>query len=234
MHYLRLLGLSATLSFALVWVWVAMMPIAFMDAEYPSWRAKELMLDRCNLGEAIILGDSRAAADILPGRLPVHAVSLAVGGGEAIEAFAALTRALACRTPPRLVIISLDPAHFTRPDLFWDRSVRFGFLSAPDITSLREASRQTGDDSVYEQHHSNGLPSLLRDWLYEIRFPPLYFSSLVHGGGFLRWARNQQTLDATFVRTGALLFWHPARVGRGRRRWPNGYFPSLAYTGLLL
>ncbi len=68
MHYLRLFGLSAGLSFALLWGWVAAMPMAFMDAEYASWRAKLVMLDRCDLGEAIILGDSRAAADIIPTR----------------------------------------------------------------------------------------------------------------------------------------------------------------------
>ena len=49
------------------------------------------MLDRCDIGEAIILGDSRAAAGILPDRLPFKATNLAVGGGEAIEAYAALT-----------------------------------------------------------------------------------------------------------------------------------------------
>ena len=68
MRYLRLFGLSAGLSFALLWGWVAAMPMAFMDAEYASWRAKLVMLDRCDLGEAIILGDSRAAADIIPTR----------------------------------------------------------------------------------------------------------------------------------------------------------------------
>jgi hypothetical protein len=206
MRYLRLLGLSAILSFALVWVWVATMPMAFMDQEYPSWRAKELMLERCDLGEAIILGDSRAAADILPGRLPLPVVNLAVGGGEAIEALAALTRALTCHTPPRLVIISLDPGHFMRPDLFWERSVRYGFVSGSDIAELRDASRQTGDASVYQSHRADGLPSMLRDWLYEARFPPLYFSSLTRGGGLLRWARNQRTLAATLSARGQYYF----------------------------
>ena len=159
------------------------MPMAFMDPEYPSWRAKQILLDRCDLGEAIILGNSRAAADILPERLPFRVTNLAVGGGEAIEALAALTRALDCPSPPELVIISLDPGHFVRPDLFWERSVRYGFVSAADIADLRQASRETGDSSVYEARHAEGLPTGLRDWLYRIRFPPLYFASLAHGVG---------------------------------------------------
>jgi len=201
MVYLRLLGLSAAVSFGLVWAWVVAMPMAFMDAEYPSWRAKRIMLDRCDLGEAIILGDSRAAAGILPDRLPFSATNLAVGGGEAIEAYAALARALACPSAPQRVIISFDPGHFTRPDLFWERSVRFGFVSAADIEGLRDASRRIGDMSLYEAHHTDGLPLALRDTLFRVRFPSLYFASLVHGGGFLRWSRNQTILkDATAAR----------------------------------
>ncbi|MDR3530960.1 MAG: hypothetical protein P4L90_10460 [Rhodopila sp.] len=206
MRYLQLLALSAILSFILVWAWVATMPMAFMDPEYPSWRAKQVLLDRCDLGEAIVLGDSRAAADILPDRLPFRATDLAVGGGEAIEALVALTRALACPVPPRLVILSLDPGHFTRPDLFWERSVRFGFLSAPDVAALRAASRQIGDMSVYEAHHTDGLPTALRDWLYQIRFPAFYFSNLAHGGGFLRWTGNQRTLAETLAARGHYYF----------------------------
>jgi hypothetical protein len=116
------------------------MPMAFMDPEYPSWRAKEVLLDRCDLGDGLILGDSRAAADILPERMPFRMTNLAVGGGEAIEALAALTRVLQCPSLPKLVIISLDPGHFVYPDLFWERSVRYDFLSAADISNLRRRS----------------------------------------------------------------------------------------------
>jgi hypothetical protein len=206
MRYLRALALSATLSFALIWAWVLAMPMAFMDPEYPSWRAKEILLDRCDLGEGLVLGDSRAAADILPQRLPFPITNLAVGGGEAIEALAALTRVLQCPSLPKLVIISLDPGHFVRPDLFWERSVRYDFLSASDISNLRTASHAIGDPSVYEARHTDGLPSWLRDRLYRIHFPPLYFASLAHGGGFLRWKVNQQTLAETLDSRGHYYF----------------------------
>jgi hypothetical protein len=206
MRYLGLLAGSALFSFALVWGWAATMPMAFMDAEYPSWHAKQLLLQHCDPGDVIILGDSRAAADILPRRLPFRAKNLAVGGGETVEAYTALTRALACPAPPRRVIISFVPSHFVHADLFWGRSVRYGFFDAADIAGLREASRQIGDDSIYQAGHTDGVPAVVRDWLYLTRFPSLYFASLAHGGGFLRWSRNHLILDETLRERGHYYF----------------------------
>ena len=69
-----------------------------------------------------------------------------MGGGEAIEALSLLHRALACPSPPRLVIISLDPGHFSRPDMFWERSVRFGFVTDADIADV--AARRPGKPAI--------------------------------------------------------------------------------------
>ena len=205
-RYLSVLALSAAVTFAAAWGWIAAMPIAFLEPEYASWRAKQVMLDRCDLGEVVILGDSRAAADILPVRLPVRAANLAIGGGEAIEAVALLTRVVACPVPPRLVILSFDPGHFTHADLFWERSVRYGLLSATEIAGLRAASAATGDASVYEARHTDGVPSVLRDQLNLMRFPPYYFSGLAHGGGFMRWAGNERRLADTLASRGHYYF----------------------------
>jgi hypothetical protein len=206
MRYLRLLILSATVSFATIWLWIAAMPMAYMDIEYPSWRAKRLLLDRCELGETVILGDSRAASDILPLRLPFPATNLAIGGGEPIEAYGAMVRALRCPSPPKYVILSIVPTHFAYPDMFWDRTVRFGYFDPREIATLRDVSRESGDMSVYESGHDEGLPWPIRDRLYQMRFPSLYFASLVHGGGFLRWVRNRRMLNETLNARGQYYF----------------------------
>ena len=192
--------------FALVWLWIWAVPMAFLDPEYPSWRAKQDMLATCDFGDILILGDSRAASGIMPTRFPRRAANLAVGGGEAIEALSILNRAAACPVAPKLAILSLDAEHFTHPDLFWERTVRFGFVDGGDIALLRRVSHDLGDTSVYEIRHTDGLPSWLRDAMYRTRFPSLYFASLVKGGVFLRWPRNEASLRANLASRGQYFF----------------------------
>src|SRR5271167_2828086 len=100
-RYLLALGITAALTLAVFWLFVAAVPLAFLDPEYPYWLAKQELLRRCDLGTVLVVGDSRAAVDIVPARLGVTATNLAVGGGEAIEAYAALRRAMPCPDLPR-------------------------------------------------------------------------------------------------------------------------------------
>ena len=203
------LALSATFAvtaFGAVWLWVALAPLTFLDPEYPTWLAKENFLAHCDLGEVVILGDSRAAADIEPALLPVRTTNLALGGGEPIEAFVALRRALACPNPPRRVVVSISAGHFVRPDLFWQRSVGYGFLTFWDLEQLRTASQRLHDGSIYAMPLDDGLPPRLRAMLYVLRFPSLYFASLLHGGIFLRAWENQAALDRTMRSRGQYFF----------------------------
>jgi lysophospholipase L1-like esterase len=204
--FVALMGGGAIVLFGLTWLWIATMPMAFLDPEYPAWRAKQMLLARCDLGEILILGDSRAATAMMPAGWRVRASNLAVGGGEPIEALAALDRALQCKVPPRQVILSFDAVHFAQPDLFWERTARFGFVNAEEIATLREVSHQLGDLSIYELRHTDGLPSWLRDAMYRVRFPSLYFTSLAKGGVLLRWPRNRTTLAATLAARGQYFF----------------------------
>jgi hypothetical protein len=92
-RYLLALGATAALTLALIWLYVLAAPLAFLDPEYPYWVAKQELLQRCDLGTVLIVGDSRAAVDLIPAGLGVTATNLAVGGGEPIEAYAAVRRA---------------------------------------------------------------------------------------------------------------------------------------------
>ena len=192
--------------FALVWAWVALMPLAYLDPEYPAWLAKERMLASCDVGSVLVVGDSRAAVDLMPRRLPGRVVNLAVGGGEPIEAYSVLRRALACPDPPRRVIVSFDAGHFTRPDLFWERSVAFGFVGPAAVARLRRISARLDDWSVYAVRRPDRLAPRVRAAMYAVRFPSLYFAALVRAGGFLRWWENRRALRAALASRGQYFF----------------------------
>jgi hypothetical protein len=204
--YLAMLGMFAVAAFALVWIWVASAPLAFLESEYPAWLAKERLLARCDLGALLVVGDSRAAVDIDPRLLPVQGANLAVGGGEPIEAYFAIRRALACPNPPTRVVVSFDAGHFMLPDLFWERSVGFGLLDRADVEELRQISERLGDASIYGMARDDGLPAPLRTRLYAMRFPSLYFGSLLRGGVFLRWWGNRQSLHDVMEARGQYFF----------------------------
>ncbi len=182
------------------------MPLAFLDPEYAAWVAKTEMLTRCDLGEVIVVGDSRAAAAILAVLMPRTTSNFAMGGGKAIEALSVVRRALACPNPPRRVVISLNPAQFVHADLFWERTVRYGFLAPSDIAELEQTSRETGDWSIYEDGHGDGLTGRVRAVLYEVHFPALYFGTLAKGGVFLRLWGNRRALANGLASRGQYFF----------------------------
>ena len=191
---------------ASLWAWTFFVPLAYLDPEYPYWRAKLALLDRCDLGDVVVLGDSRAAAAIVPALLPFPATNLAVGGGKPIEALAALRRVLDCPVPPRRVVISFDAGHFMKPDLFWERSVRFGWMGPGDLDALIETSRDTGDWSVWNAHRADTLPPGLRSLLHTTRFPTIVLGNLFKAGGALRWQGNTARLQAGIAARGHYAF----------------------------
>ncbi len=244
-HFLRWSVLIGGGAFAVVWLYVALAPLAFLDPEYAAWAAKAHFLTTCNLGDVVIAGDSRAAADIQPALLKTPTTNLALGGGEPIEAFAVLRRAMACPKPPRRVIISFGIGHFVRPDLFWQRSVAYGFLDFADLEELRLASASLNDESIYRMQLPDGLAPRLRAALYAVRFPSLYFGNLLHGGVFLRLPENLAMLAARGVEVDFVstpmneTTWHSVRpaVAEAFATYLREYaqrYPNLHIVGPLL
>ncbi len=176
---------------ALVWAYVALVPMAFLDDEYPRWTAKIALLDRCALGEVVVLGDSRAAVGIAPPLIATPVTNLAFAGSTSIEALNVTERLLRCPVPPRQVILSISPYQLGAPGTFWDKSVRYRLLGLRDLWPLLALSRQTNDFSLYTTGDRDGLPPMLKTLLHASLFPALYFNSLVQNGVAMRWQRNR-------------------------------------------
>jgi len=48
----------------------------------------------------------------------------------------------------RTILLSFDPTHLARPELFWERTMRFGLLDGGELDELRARSVTLNDLSV--------------------------------------------------------------------------------------
>ncbi len=193
-YLLRLAAASAGV-LLLVWLYVALMPMAFMEGGYPAWVAKSQMLQDCELGDVAFFGDSRLEAGVIPAQLPVPATNFGLAAGTAVEAHSAVRRAMSCPNRPKQAVISLSPGHFgPLSRFFWLLSVRYGFISPGDLWATENLASSLGDTKSFATRTPDGLSGRLRDWLYELRFPSLSFGNLVQGRLFGRYDSNKARL----------------------------------------
>lgn len=205
-RYLLVMGLVLVLGLGASWLWSAKMKLAFLDPEYAAWSAKQDLVARCDMGDLLVLGDSRAGAGMMPTLLPGNGINISVGGAKPVEMYFFLRRALACPNMPHHVLLSIDAGHFHSTDTFWERSARFGTFSVADLHQIEAVARETGDESLFDERRSDGFPNLLRDFLYATSFPTLNFASMTRGGLFLRYSHNLEERDTTLRARGHHLF----------------------------
>ncbi|GAC1337098.1 MAG: hypothetical protein NVSMB18_01390 [Acetobacteraceae bacterium] len=199
-RYLIRLGAILAGVVVLVWCYVALAPMAYLEGGYPAWVAKAEMLRDCRLGEVAFFGDSRLEAGVIPALLPMPASNLGVAAGTAVETRGAVRRALACPTPPRQAVISLSPEHFgPLSRFFWILSVRYGFIGPGELWETEALADRLGDRESFSTRTPDGFSGRLRDWLYAARFPSLSFSSLVQGRVFGRYDSNRARLAAVLA-----------------------------------
>lgn len=180
----------------LVWAYVALFPIAFMESGYASWTAKSAMLQECQLGQVALFGDSRLEAGFVPAAFPVPSSNFGFAGGGAIEVRVAVDRALACHDLPRQAVITLVPEHFGPvSEFYWLLSLRYGFMTLGDVFAVQHRAGELGDTETFATPTPDGLSGPVRDWLYAAHFPSLSFANLVRGRGFGRFAVNRARLD---------------------------------------
>ncbi len=194
-----------SLVFGLVWVYVATMPMAFLDRDYPLYVAKRTMLDECRPGVAVF-GDSRALAATVPGVMPTPVVNYAMSGTSPIETYFLVKRALDCRKPPSLVVVAHSALKFTSDSDYWKFSARSGFLSYRDMRVVDADAARLHDPEIDDIRRGDQLPLVVRDVLFALRFPAFYFDSLVHGWVAGRWLHNRQAFRDCLASSGHALF----------------------------
>jgi hypothetical protein len=197
---------SFLISFALLWVFVATLPMAFMNRDFPLLAAKRMMLAECRPNTVDVFGDSRAVAGIVPGVMPFPVTNFAMSGTSPVETYFAVKRVLACPQPPRLVVIAHSAVKYLSDNDFWTFSARTGFLSYAELRQVEGDAKALHDHELDTAQGGVPLPPWLRDRLVAVRFPPLDFSSLVNGFVAARYWHNEAAMQADLHSSGQALF----------------------------
>ncbi|MBW4022128.1 MAG: hypothetical protein HIU92_03180 [Proteobacteria bacterium] len=205
-RFLRLCLTAFVLIFGLVWLYTATLPMAFLTRDYPAWIAKRHMLASCDLGSLAVFGDSRAMAGVEPLALPFRATNFAFSGSSPIEAYFALGRALRCKTLPKAVVIAYSSGKYVTDDDYWNISTRIGLLNFADMQSVRATSRHLDDREIDRLPPAANVMPIVREAMYALRFPTIYFDSIVNGYVFGRYLHNRDAEHAILKDRGQAFF----------------------------
>jgi hypothetical protein len=204
--FLGWFGTVFVVAFGIVWVYVAAAPMAFLSRDYPLWVAKRALMDECRLGSILVFGDSRAMAAMVPNAMPISMTNLAQSGASPIETYFAVRRALRCPTPPKLVVIAHSAAKFGGDSDYWTSFARNGFLDYADMRQVDRDAADLHDNEIRSLPSMDHLQPALRDFLFAVHFPPLYFGSLVNGFIAVRWNHNHDALRESLLSSGHAIF----------------------------
>ena len=193
--------------FGAAWPWSYYGRLWFMDPEWAMWTAKLQMLESCELGDTIIIGDSRAMAGLIPTELEGQSTNLAVGGGTAIESYYIARRAMACPNPPKRVIMPLLAIDISRENsLYWERTARFNFLSFSEMEEVRKAALSVSDSHIYSSNRIGTIFDFAANVSHTISLPSYYTAAMANAMLVGRKARNEQELKLTFQTRGQRYF----------------------------
>lgn len=166
-------------------LYTALFPYGYMDSEYPSWKYTKNMAADCQVPNTVIVGDSRAMADLIPDMFDNKTINLAVGGASSIEMYYTLNTLIKNNGAPENVIIMFAPFHYTIIDNFWTRTAYFNYLSISDMRDLYSYANATGSETLLAPGYKNDLLS------YRLRFPDKYLPALINSKLTNRYYVNQ-------------------------------------------
>lgn len=165
-------------------LYTALVPYGYMDIEYPSWEYTKNVTKQADSPKTLILGDSRAMADLIPAEFDSSAVNLAVGGATSIEMYYTLNSYIKNNGRPDNVIIMIAPFHYTIIDNFWTRTAYFNYLSVKDMSELYTYAKACNSETLLHDGYQNDLLS------YRLRFPDKYLPALINSKLISRYSDN--------------------------------------------
>lgn len=159
----------------------------YMNQEYPMWLDVKNKINNSSKidFDIIYLGDSRAKAGLIVNEFEdktnYKVLNLSIGGSTPIEGYYSLKNVLLQNSKIDKIILSYAPFHLAKVDSYWNRTVKFNFLT----------------ESEYEEIYQNALmikekSFLIKDYKdYKIK-TGLYLMDFSNGIVQKRWKNNYE------------------------------------------
>jgi len=156
----------------------------YESREYPMWvHVKRLINTESETKQKLILiGDSRAKAGYEPALSEDNTLNLTVGGSTPIEGYFILQTFLRNNPVPSALVLSYSPLHLTHGMYFWERTVKYDFLTDNELAKIT-------DDLV--EYNDPGVGEVNQIWKYKY-LTSMYISSVVQGIKKKRWIINKK------------------------------------------
>ena len=198
----------AILPFILLVLYTWLNPMGYMDEEYPSWRyVKEAEKGniRTDGGSdvTLILGDSRAMADIVPKALGDNYVNLGMGGATSVEMYYTLKHYIDNNGAPSKVFIMFAPFHYSYMDNYKTRSLYFHHLSFVEAAKVYRTTLTLTQDGEEESIDEVDPSYIISSYL---RLPNVYLPALINSKGFGRSGDNRELFAEQVENRGHALY----------------------------
>lgn len=162
----------------------------FLEFTYGEWRAKLDMIESCDVGDTVIIGDSRPSASYVPRLMGEGVRNFAFTGMSPVEGYYVTRKILACPRPPKRYIIAFSPRLFKDSRWFWSHGVTFGALRGDDLTEVAAMESRFGRHDLYNYNFGAEPPPAIKNWLYDHHFPPFEFAALIAAATENRYRKN--------------------------------------------
>lgn len=179
-------------------------PMGYMDGEYPSWHYTKMVEEgREAAGEggevSLILGDSRAMADLVPKMIGDDYINLGVGGATSIEMYYTLKHYIDNNGVPDRVVIMFAPFHYSYMDNYKTRTMYFHHLTLSEAMKLYDQGTSYGA-AVFDDLDRFDILSMY------LRLPDSYLPALINSRGIGRLQVNRQLYEEQRLNRGHALY----------------------------
>ena len=173
----------AALPFILLIGYTWIFPFGYMDEEFPSWhytkqveKGRELPVGTD--GISLVLGDSRAMADIIPEMCGDSYVNLGMGGATSIEMYYTLKHYIANNGVPGKIFIMFAPFHYSYMDNYRTRTMYFHHLTFREAMEVYGQARTAAADGAPPKSFEEiDTAAVLSNYL---RSPSVYLPALIN------------------------------------------------------